>query len=194
VRVAGLDLSLALTGYAIFDTAWARPYVDTIRTEPLPNRVALPWTHKRMRSIVAGLRADLLPPYDGSEMSSHAPLDLVALERPTPGSQGHQHDRSGLHWLVEDILISAGVPCVEISPATAKLYLTNDGHASKGEMLRAARLRLPGVDVVDDNAADALALCAMAARHLGHPLPGDDQPLSAKQLKSWNGIPWPERT
>lgn len=186
MRVAGIDLSLAKTGYAIWDSAWRAPYVDRILTEAEPRNVGLEWRRKRLRSIADGLQHDLI---------DRPPLDLAVLEQPAYSSMGgSQHDRSGLHWFVLDFLIFNGVPVVEIGPGTLKLYITNNGRAEKPEVVRAIRLAFPDVHITDDNEADALGLCAMGARHLGHPIEAGARELSTKQAKSWAEIKWPERT
>lgn len=191
MRVVGLDLSLRASGYAIYDTAWRKPYVDVIETEAEPHAVGLGWTRKRLRYITDGLLADIL----GGDARHPERIDLAVFEQPAYSSgAGHQHDRSGLQWFVLDGLIGAGVPCLEIGSGTLKLYATDNGRAEKTEVVRAISLNFPGVDIPDDNAADALALCAMGARHLGHPIEAYTGPLSRKQQKSWDAIKWPERT
>lgn len=51
-----------------------------------------------------------------------------------------------------------GVSYAAVSPSTLKKWATGHGHAKKLAMIAAARERCPGVEIKDDNQADAILL------------------------------------
>jgi crossover junction endodeoxyribonuclease RuvC len=94
---------------------------------------------------------------------------------------------AGLSWLVRYRLWKASAPVALVPPSKVKLYATGKGQgADKLAMVRAAE-RFPGVEIEDDNAADALWLAAMGARHLGMPV--DDVPQA--HAAALMGVTWP---
>lgn len=172
LRIVGLDLSLSATGIAEISGGHARTW-----------HLKVPGAgHERMDSILA-LVAEAV-----------ASADVVAVEGPSYGSgtngrQSGHHERAGLWWLVTHTLLrGSGTPYAVIPPASCKKFASGKGNCGKADMLIAAIRRMPGVDVKDDNEADALWLAAMAADHYGSPL----VVMPQAQRAALEAVTWPE--
>lgn len=156
--VVGLDLSMTATGVALVDRMLgARTLLEKskgTRADDIPTRRA------RLRDL-----ADRI-------LAHTAGADLVAIEQPaySQAAGAGSHDRSGLWWLVVDGLVDAGLPVVQVSPSSRPTYATGKGNAGKDAVIIAVTRRYWGVDVTDNNEADALVLAAMGARLMGRPI------------------------
>jgi crossover junction endodeoxyribonuclease RuvC len=148
-RVIGCDLSLTATGMSDGRTTW------TVRSNGKTG-ATLYQRDGRLRQI----RAEVLSHCENAT--------FVVVEAPSLGSvHGHQHDRSGLYWMIIRALRHRGIDVVEIPPAVVKKYATGSGAASKGAVIDAASRRVPHVDTAgDDNRADSLWLHLIGAAHL----------------------------
>jgi crossover junction endodeoxyribonuclease RuvC len=185
MKVVGLDLSLTCTGVAVATQDGA--ITDRITSKPTKDATL------RERVARLGMMAALT--------CDHATgADLIVVEGPSYGSTtGHQHDRSGLWWLVVGKL-SGLYPVVEVAPGTRMRYATGRGNASKDDVLSAVIRRYHHIDVNGNDEADALILAAMGARFLGHPLerpvPGrplfPGSPLPQTCLAAMDAVTWPE--
>lgn len=186
--IVGLDLSLTSTGVAILAARTGSAYVDRIKSDA-PKTERHPRTNKplpptlqqridRLRSLKNQI-ADAVP--EGAR--------LVLVEGPSMGSKtGHQHDRSGLWWLVTNELDDRGFTVVEIPPSNRMKYATGKGQISKDAVLAAVVRRYPDVEVSGNDEADALVLAAMGARHLGHPI---ETSLPATHTAAMDNVHWP---
>ncbi len=142
--VVGLDLSLNRSGVADGATACTfRPRCDGM---------------ERLRKVRDFMRLAT----DGA--------DLVVIEGYSMGSHGaHSHALGELGGVVRLALFEAGIPHVDVPPATLKVYATGKGNAGKGDVLAEAVRRL-GYDGGDDNEADALWLRAFGLELMGAPV------------------------
>jgi crossover junction endodeoxyribonuclease RuvC len=114
---------------------------------------------------------------------------LVVVEQPAYGqTQGQQHDRSGLWWLVVSAVLMRDVPVVEVPPQCLKRYATSKGNAGKDEVLSAVVRKHPAVDLSSNDEADALVLARMGGAHLGW-LPVE----FSYQRAAMEAVAWPER-
>jgi crossover junction endodeoxyribonuclease RuvC len=157
--VVGLDLSLTATGIAT-------PYggVTTVTSKGHAG-ASLPVRHVRLRAVSTHVMRKIT---DGT---SPADDTMIVVEAPAFSRvTGHQHDRSGLWWLVVDDLMAWGHNVVEVTPTARAKYATGKGNAGKDEVLAAVIRRYPDVDVNNNNEADALVLRAMGCDWLGAPL------------------------
>lgn len=173
MRVVGLDISLTNTGVAELDPLQTKLY--RVSSKPCPDDVRSRWD--RFNGMI-----DSLPVIERG--------DLVVVEQPAfSRTTGKHHDRSGLWWFVVDFALQCGGLVTEVPPSTLKKYVTGKGNASKTEMMAAQIKRYPSLTIHDDNEADALALAAMGARHLGHPVDGElpKVNLAAMQAVKWSG-------
>ena len=151
--VLGIDLSLTSTGLARVHCQESGVSVSTMRLKPAVKG------HDRLDLIVDTVTAWALP------------VDYVALEGPSYGSQSSSyHQLAGLWWLVRHELWTMRVPTAVMAPQARAKYATGRGNSGKDEVLAAVirRYAIPlEVDVPGNDVADALVLAAMAARHLG---------------------------
>ncbi|HET6917068.1 MAG TPA: hypothetical protein VFH56_13330, partial [Acidimicrobiales bacterium] len=149
--VIGLDLSLTATGFAADGT------LRTIRStgragDDLTARLA---RLDRLTGAIAG---------EVARVANEAGRERVVVVIEAPAfsrTTGHQHDRSGLWWLVVSELASwDGVDVVEVSPTARAKYATGKGNAGKAAVVSAVSHRYE-VTFTDDNTADAFVLRAM---------------------------------
>lgn len=115
-------------------------------------------------------------------------MALVVIEAPAYSKTGHQHERSGLWWLLIDRLIDAGHMVCEVAPSARARYATGKGNAGKDQVIAAVVRRYPGVDVNSNDEADALVLRAMGCRYLGQPI-DNDLPLANRA--ALDKVTWP---
>jgi crossover junction endodeoxyribonuclease RuvC len=179
--VIGIDPSLTGTGVAS-----SEGWVTTITSKGKAD-ATLDQRHARLHNLRLNIALAINP-------SGRRPPDLVVIEAPAYDSRtGHQHDRSGLWWMLVDWLSNEkhadgwGYTVVEVTTGSIKKYATGKGNASKDEVLAAVVRRYPDVEVSNNNEADALVLTAMGARHLGHPT--DDLPKA--HLEAMDKVTWP---
>jgi crossover junction endodeoxyribonuclease RuvC len=151
--VVGIDFSMTSTGIARSDGLLTHVFSKGKQDDSLQAREA------RLRRIVR----EVVKYVDGAE--------LVLIEGPSYASKfGHAHDRSGGWWLLVSALLEAVPRVVEITPTSRMTYATGKGNAAKDLVLAETVKRYPQWDVKDNDAADALVLCAMGMDHLGHPI------------------------
>lgn len=175
--VIGLDLSLTASGIATPDG------VHLIRSSGCTG-ATLRVRRARLDDIATQVGLAV------AEHATHGHDALVVIEQPAfSRTTGHQHDRSGLWWLVVNELLSAGHLVAEVPPTTLKKYATGKGQAKKGAMGDAAARRIPDVDTGgDDNMVDALWLRAMGCDHLGWPL----APMPQAHRAALEAVKWPD--
>lgn len=165
---AGLDLSLTSTGICV--TVAGERYIRRVQTKPAPG---LRSTRKRLLSITAEVEKMV------------ARGSYVCVEGPSMASKfGHPHDRSGLWWLVVDMLMRNSCTVVSVPPKSRAKYATGNGNAAKDAVLAAVIRKHPDLPIVCNDVADAVALDDIANRLNGTPL--DDPP--ATHLKAMEGI------
>lgn len=143
-RVVGLDLSITATGVALWDGT-----THTI--------TAAKWGGDwRLVNIRKTVLHHLLTP--------RAALAVIE-DLPT---HAHGAGVTGMvHGVVRELLLDNGVPYVLVPPATLKKYATGKGNATKADM-RMALYQRAGLDLRDDNQADAWWLRMMGLDWLGH--------------------------
>lgn len=172
MKIVGLDLSLTSTGLAVIIDGTAH----VLRQSTAPAGDDVGRRHERLVHIAGNVR----------EWCTGA--DLVVLEGPSYGSAtGHQHDRSGLWWLVVHRILNAELPLAVVPPTSRARYATGKGNSGKDAVLVSVVRRYPEVNVTGNDQADALILAAMGARRLGHPI--DVVPKLC--LSAMKGAAWP---
>ena len=101
-----------------------------------------------------------------NETLNGMPVGVVVMEGYSFGSKdGTAFNRAEIRGVIRCACIRLGVPVVEVSPKTIKMFGTGKGNANKTEMLVAARDRL-GYQGIDDNEADALWLWHLTHQYL----------------------------
>ncbi|WP_100499391.1 hypothetical protein [Geodermatophilus chilensis] len=172
--VVGVDLSLQATGIA---TAAGVRTIGSSGRQGASLRVR----HARL--------ADLATQVCLAVTEAAAPrMALVVLEAPAYDSRtGHQHDRSGLWWLVVDELLAAGHLVAEVTTGGLKKYATGKGVGKKAAIVSAVTARY-GVVFGDDNQADAFVLRAMGMHRYGHPL----ATVPKTHAAALDAVAWPD--
>jgi crossover junction endodeoxyribonuclease RuvC len=168
--VVGLDLSLTGTGISTPDG------VRLVESKGAKAATLADRAH-RLDSLMRKILRDC------------SAADLVVIEQPAfSRTQGSQHDRSGLWWLVVSSLIYAGVPVAEVTPSGRAKYATGKGNAGKDAVLGEVIRRFPGYTDSNNNTADAYVLMAMGLEHVGHPL----VELPKTHRDALDAVRWPE--
>lgn len=184
MRLVGLDLSLTSTGIARVVLADDGHLVGThteATGEQLDERAPLDEQIGRVDRVATSVLALVGAP------------DLVVVEGPLPGGRApgtSEEERAWLRGLVYRRLHRAGIPLVEVAPSTLKLYATGNGRAGKPLVVQSIRrhygdrfdIPLRKSDGRED-IADAIALVAMAARSVGHPI-DLDHPTRERAMRS----------
>lgn len=174
--VIGLDLSLTATGIAV-STPGLTPWCGVIRTS---GKKTDSWATRYQR--LSDIARRILP--------AIPECALVVVEAPSYGSvTGSQHDRSGLWWMMYDLLAGTTRAVVPVEPTIRAKYATGKGNSGKDAVLAAAVRRYPEIDINDNNAADAVILMAIGCRLTGAPI---DDPLPATHLAALDTVRLPE--
>lgn len=174
--IVGLDLSLTSTGVAVLDTTTGSRMVERITSKGKQDAgLRDRYTRLlRLSTIISDIVHDACP-------------DLVVIEQPAFSRiTGHQHDRSGLWWLVLHAIGDCKI--AEVAPTARAKYGTGKGNAGKDAVLAAVVRRYSDVEVEGNDDADALILAAMGARHLGAPI---EDSLPIAHLAAMDSVKWP---
>lgn len=172
-RVLGLDLGLSVTGVA---GNWDGGWTATVRPKKLTGLRRIQWIRDTIYS----------------RYLLEAGVDLAVVEGPSFGSSGGSaHERAGLWWLIAELLDSCGVNGAVLSPTGRAQYATGNGLADKQRVLQSicrdypwfSSAKRPGIQ----DEADALALCAAGADHLGVPMAA----LPPSHRKALAAVRWP---
>lgn len=117
-------------------------------------------------------------------------FDLAVIEGYAFSRVNQRGVRSTAEWggVARLTLYQAGVPFVEVDPATLKKFATGRGNAPKPDM-RMALYKRSGLDVADDNTVDALWLLAAGRELAGNPL----WPMPKTQIEALSKVVWPSR-
>lgn len=190
MHVVGLDLSLTATGVASIaqddsdsGAPWVMPTVETFVFGTGTAGDAIRSRSLRLRGLADRICQQVRT------------ADLAVIERPAFGASGATSgaitDRAGLWWLVVARLDAAfGIPVVEVSSNTLKMYALGIGKGSKDQVLSTVVRRYGHLapELADNNEADALILADMGARYFGQALV--DLPLT--HLRAMKSPKWAE--
>ncbi len=167
-----LDLSLTATG-------WAAPGASGVLSPPsgvVRGLERLIWIRDRVLGLVNDHGADV------------AVLEGYSFGQARGTSQ--RHSAGELGGIVRVALFEAGIPVVEVAPASLKKYATGKGNAPKEAVLAAAIRRL-GFEGHDHNESDALWLLHMALDHFEAPGCVDVPKVHREALTA---VQWPHVT
>ena len=179
--VIAIDLSLRGTGIAVWRSGTKQPpQVFTIDGGPLGEQDPYGWeAAERHARILARIW-----PYCTGEV-----LAVLEDRVGVAGTGSTNLDLAGLHAVLHYGLTRRRVPIAKVHLMRLKSFATGSGKADKAAMLLAAERRLAptGIEVTNDNEADAAWLLAIALQHLGRPLCD----LPAKQADVAERVAWP---
>lgn len=188
LRVVALDLSNKATAIAATHDSAGRP---RLAVQTVPGTDGLP-THEQIDRIEMAVRRACGFGSANAAIGRGQP-DVVAIEGTFSRPGASDYPLHALHGNVRQWLHRRGIPYVLIAPKTVKVWATNNGDATKREMVEkviATYGRLLLINPADDNQADAMALLSMALAFYGQPLVDTEIP-GRRALK----VPsWPELT
>jgi crossover junction endodeoxyribonuclease RuvC len=179
VIVIGIDLSLTQTGLAIAQDGRI-VWTGTVRTtgkkgDNLDQRTM------RLRDIRNQIESAVLR-YDP---------ELAVVEAPSFGSvHGSAHDRSGLWWLVVDMLYLRSIPVAMVAPTARAKYGTGNGRSQKGAVHAEVKETYGRTDlpIKSNDEGDAVLLSAMGSRHLGLVV---EEYLTDAHVAAMEKVAWP---
>lgn len=151
-RVFGLDFSLTSPGVAFSSPLKARSFQPEGKGHPRLEQIC--------RAVEQHARGH----------------HLAVVESASYGSvSSTYHQLAGGWHLATHALWRVGVPYATVAPSTLKKFATGDGHATKDQMVQAARHYWPKVMALyarkgADDTADALFCAALGSLYLGRPL------------------------
>jgi crossover junction endodeoxyribonuclease RuvC len=175
-RVIGVDLSLTCSAVA-FKSRTAKVARPSGQLHSWPELRRLRWMRDAVLFHVnAGGR--LIDPTEPFVV-----IEGLAYTRTT----GHATSRAGLWWLTVDALDQAGIAYAVVTPTCRARYATGRGNAGKDDVIREITKRFGWFDGGNDE-ADALALAAMGADHLGEPWV--DMPKANRA--ALDAVEWPQ--
>lgn len=154
VRLVGLDPGLRRTGWGILDVAGnrlshvANGVVVSDDKAPLGTRLA---------QLFEGL-TDLLKSWQPDE----AAVEETFVNK-NPGSTLKLGQARGVAMLAPSLI---GMPVAEYAPNSVKKSVVGVGHADKQQIRMMVGVLLPGVDIANADAADALAVAICHAHQL----------------------------
>jgi len=155
MRVLGLDPGLRRTGWGVIESAGTRltpvasGVVTTDDSQPTPERLV---------ALHAGLVAVL---------DTHAP-DAAAVEESLANKNAQTSLKLGVaRGVVLLAPAQAGLPVTQYLPMIVKKAVVGTGHAAKQQIAPMVRRLLPGCEVDNEDAADALAVAICHAHHAG---------------------------
>jgi len=151
MRIVGLDISMTGTGTAVWSAGeWLGTYKFGRNGH---NDETLRQRRSRITTLADQVHA-VAEPHD---------IDLVMVEQPAYSRGGAgTWDRAGVWWAILGPYVDYRCHIIEVAPNTIKKFATDDGRASKTQMIAAMLKRHPDAGVMDDNTADAVALVDIA--------------------------------
>lgn len=145
MRLIGIDPSLRSTGVA--GLGWA----EHIDTKGMTG-------HERI-NYIRGTLHEFLPSDDQ--------VIAVIEEPPANGRGASTRPLVGLHAIILQDLWAYGVEYAEVHPSTLKMYATDNGRASKDEMMDEMLDLHPTMTFENDDESDAYALLTMGHHYYG---------------------------
>ena len=109
-------------------------------------------------------------------------VELIAFEAASFGgvNQATKAAHNELRGVIRLTAAEAGIQCQEYHPTTIKKFATGHGHATKQQMVRAAKTLL-GLETESDDVADAAFILALAQRDVARPYVG--RPVTTKKRR-----------
>ena len=143
-KFIGLDMSLSGTGIAVIDGEELK--LKTVKTKPndFPN------IYRRVDYIIDEILSELND------------VEMICIEQPfiSKGSMGSNDKLIYLGMSIRKELCYRQIPFFDVHVSHLKIYATGKGNSKKHVMVKAAEMQ--GIDVKDDNQADAYFLCQIA--------------------------------
>lgn len=176
--VVGVDPSISSSGVVVLGAATR---FERVQSKPAGELLADRLDRLRMQALHVMAQLDEARDTEG--------IRLIVIEGPAYGSNNAMtHMLSGFWWLLVHGLEKYG-PVAVVQPPTLKKFATGSGRAGKDEMLAAAIGAFPAAGIRNNDVADAAALAAMGAVHLGIEFGGGFAPSGRASVQA---VHWPE--
>lgn len=164
--VAGIDPSLTSTGVGVL--AHGKPAHHSHHGIRGHDSASYITRNRRIRWEIGQVRKTL----------SDFAIDLAVIEVLPPGNRGAFAGRDDRITLVNGLIgefDSRGIPMVFLLPSSVKAWATGHGRADKADMIAAVNSWHPGLNLTNDDEADAMALAHIGAYSLDDPMPFEIQ-------------------
>lgn len=192
-HVVGCDLSLTATGLA-----WPDGHTMTHGRAGLSTITSVIARVAALNTLTGELCARIV----GRDYRGSGRPHLVVMESliKRGGAAGISTEKAYVWWALVRMLSLQGIPVMEASVSTGKLYVTGHGDGNKREMVDAVKRHFPAWEIRktgakgqplktdDENKADAVAFMALGCHLLGCPL----VELPAQHLKALDKLALPE--
>lgn len=173
--VVGIDLSLSQTGIAILHEGTVQTSFFGVKAIASSDRYYSKLIRfQQIQDGVLDAMDRVIQPWVDPE---------IFIEGPAYQSKGSSgHDIAGNWWLLYETLCANGWMPAVIPPSSIKQYATGKGNSNKDTVMAAVIRRYLDIDIPNNDVADAVALMALGARKLGHPIETDLPKINLKAM------------
>lgn len=171
--IYGIDISMVDTGIYRLNRKTLHGHAESVTSkagEQIDDRL--------------GKVADSVAAIVQGAIDKRSTVDLVVIEGLSLGSHSSsQMERAALHFMIRERLRRLPVQFIVVSPLTVKKFTSNTGKAEKSLMMKEVYKRY-GVDLNNDNQADACALSYFGLAWIGSYKMDKDQQLVMKKFNT----------
>lgn len=170
--VVGIDPSLTGTGIIVLRNNEIGKALTTKNEPKLGTIERVRRIYEQINNVIENLSTCYVNAYIGDKrMIRWEPPSLIVIEGFSYGSKGRGvFDIAYLGWRIREELeryrIEDDIPWLEVSPSQAKQFATGKGNANKEIVLQQVYKRW-GVELTDNNQADAYVLAQIGRAYLG---------------------------
>lgn len=170
--VVGIDPSLTGTGIIVLRNGELGKALTTKNEPKLGTIERVRRIYKQINNVIENLSTCYVNAYIGDKrMIRWEPPSLIVIEGFSYGSKGRGvFDIAYLGWRIREELeryrTEDDIPWLEVSPSQVKQFATGKGNANKEVVLQQVYKRW-GVELTDNNQADAYVLAQIGRAYLG---------------------------
>ena len=170
--VVGIDPSLTSTGIVVLRNNEIGKALTTKNEPKLGTIERVRRIYKQINNVIENLSTCYVNAYIGDKrMIRWEPPSLIVIEGFSYGSKGRGvFDIAYLGWRIREELeryrTEDDIPWLEVSPSQVKQFATGKGNANKEVVLQQVYKRW-GVELTDNNQADAYVLAQIGRAYLG---------------------------
>lgn len=170
--VVGIDPSLTGTGIIVLRNGELGKALTTKNEPKLGTIERVRRIYEQINNVIENLSTCYVNAYIGDKRMIHwEPPSLIVIEGFSYGSKGRGvFDIAYLGWRIREELeryrTEDDIPWLEVSPSQVKQFATGKGNANKEVVLQQVYKRW-GVELTDNNQADAYVLAQIGRAYLG---------------------------
>lgn len=170
--VVGIDPSLTSTGIVVLRNGELGKALTTKNEPKLGTIERVRRIYEQINNVIENLSTCYVNAYIGDKrMIRWEPPSLIVIEGFSYGSKGRGvFDIAYLGWRIREELeryrTEDDIPWLEVSPSQVKQFATGKGNANKEVVLQQVYKRW-GVELTDNNQADAYVLAQIGRAYLG---------------------------